>query len=214
MTRGGSSTDGPTACAATLLDAGAQQQDKVAQYLYNCPEYLESMFAAFKAGLVPVNTNYRYADDELVYLWDNADAVAVVFHGTFAEHIERVRDRAPAGPHLAVGRRRHRALPDWASPYEDAAASRHGRVAGAVGPRRRRPLPALHRRHDRHAEGRDVAPGRPRPAASAPSAADRRSGAGPVDCDVTRELINAPGRVDLPACPLMHGTGCSTPLTT
>ena len=40
-------------------------QDKVAQYLYNCPEYLESMFAAFKAGLVPVNTNYRYADDEL-----------------------------------------------------------------------------------------------------------------------------------------------------
>ena len=51
-----------------------QEQDKVAQYLYNCPEYLESVFAAFKAGLVPVNTNYRYADDELVYLWDNADA--------------------------------------------------------------------------------------------------------------------------------------------
>ncbi len=71
--------------AATLLERGAQQQDKIAQYLYNCPEYLESMFAAFKAGLVPVNTNYRYADDELVYLWDNADAVCVVFHGAFTE---------------------------------------------------------------------------------------------------------------------------------
>ena len=38
--------------ARTLLDAGAQQQDKVAQYLYNGPEYLESMYACFKAGLV------------------------------------------------------------------------------------------------------------------------------------------------------------------
>ena len=62
--------------ATALLAAGAQQQDKVAHYLYNCPEYLESMFGMFKAGLVPVNTNYRYSHDELVYLWTNADAVA------------------------------------------------------------------------------------------------------------------------------------------
>ncbi|PZS21153.1 MAG: acyl-CoA synthetase, partial [Acidimicrobiales bacterium] len=53
--------------AQVLLDAGLGRQAKVAQYLYNTPEYLESMFACFKAGLVPVNTNYRYAADELVY---------------------------------------------------------------------------------------------------------------------------------------------------
>ena len=70
--------------AKVLLVGGAGRQDKVAHYLYNCPEYMESMFALFKAGLAPVNTNYRYADDELVYLWDNADAVGVVFHGCFA----------------------------------------------------------------------------------------------------------------------------------
>src|SRR5918995_2431018 len=109
--------------ARFLLDAGAQEQDKVAQYLQNCPEYLESIFAAFKAGLAPINTNFRYADDELVYLWDNADCVAVVFHGSFTETIERIRDRVPrvaswlwvdddAGP-----------CPDWATPYEDAAAA-------------------------------------------------------------------------------------------
>ena len=45
------------AVARWLLDVGLEHQDKVAQYLYNCPEYLESMFAAFKVGLVPVNTN-------------------------------------------------------------------------------------------------------------------------------------------------------------
>ena len=79
--------------ARTLLDAGAGKQDKVAQYLYNCPEYLESLFACFKASLVPVNTNYRYTKDELVYLWDNADAVAVVFHGSFVDTIEAIRHR-------------------------------------------------------------------------------------------------------------------------
>ena len=77
--------------AAALLAGGAAQQDKVAHYLYNCPEYLESMFGMFKAGLVPVNTNYRYTEDELAYLWDNSDAVAVVFHGTFTERCAALR---------------------------------------------------------------------------------------------------------------------------
>ena len=81
--------------AYSLLESGTQKQDKVAQYLYNCNEFLESQFAIFKAGLVPVNTNYRYASDELVYLWTNADAVAAVFHGTFVETIEGIIDRVP-----------------------------------------------------------------------------------------------------------------------
>jgi acyl-CoA synthetase (AMP-forming)/AMP-acid ligase II len=51
--------------ASTLLAAGLERQQAVAQYLYNCPEYMESMFAAFKAALVPVNNNNRYTADEL-----------------------------------------------------------------------------------------------------------------------------------------------------
>ncbi len=105
--------------AKALLDVGVKRQDKVAHYLYNGPEYLESMFAMFKVGLAPVNTNYRYTEDELVYLWDNADAVAVVFHGTFVDRIEGLRHRVPrvrswmwvddgSGP-----------CPDWATPYEE-----------------------------------------------------------------------------------------------
>src|SRR5713101_3326124 len=80
---------------SALLELGATQQASVAQYLYNCPEYLESVFATFKAGLVPVNTNYRYADDELVYIWDNADVAIVVFHDTFTERVERIRSQVP-----------------------------------------------------------------------------------------------------------------------
>ena len=148
--------------ATTLLGSGAVEQDKVAQYLYNAPEYMESIFAAFKAGLAVVNTNYRYAADELVYLWDNADVIAVVFHGTFAEQIEQIRAKVPrirtwlwvddgSGP-----------CPDWAVPYEVGRRRGHRRQrAGRLGSQWRPPAAALHRRHHRHAEGRHVAPGRP-----------------------------------------------------
>src|SRR6185503_10914594 len=50
--------------AKALLDAGVERQDKVAHYLYNGNEYLESLFGIEKASLVPVNTNYRYGDEE------------------------------------------------------------------------------------------------------------------------------------------------------
>jgi fatty-acyl-CoA synthase len=108
--------------AAALLRApGVEHQAKVAEYLYNSPEYLETLFASFKAGLVPVNTNYRYTDDELVYLWDNADAVAVVFHGCFTETIERIRHRvARVGLWLWVDDGTG-PMPSWAEAYEGAA---------------------------------------------------------------------------------------------
>ena len=51
--------------ALALLEDGAQQQDKVALYVHNGPEYMESCTGAWKAGLAPVNTNYRYTADEL-----------------------------------------------------------------------------------------------------------------------------------------------------
>ena len=65
------------ALARRLLDAGLGHQAKVAQYLHNGPEYVEALFACFKASLVPVNTNYRYVEAELVYLWRDADVEAV-----------------------------------------------------------------------------------------------------------------------------------------
>ncbi|MBJ7426388.1 MAG: AMP-binding protein [Ilumatobacteraceae bacterium] len=107
--------------ASTLLQAGVRQQDKVAQYMYNCPQYLESIFATFKAGLAPVNTNYRYTDDELVYIWDNADVVAVVFHGVFAETIERLRHRVPGVIAWLWVDDGSGSCPMWATDYEVCA---------------------------------------------------------------------------------------------
>ena len=66
-------------------------QDHVALYLHNGNEYLEGMLGAFKARCVPVNVNYRYVDEELVYLFENAQARAVVYHACFAPTLARIR---------------------------------------------------------------------------------------------------------------------------
>jgi fatty-acyl-CoA synthase len=68
---------------------------KVAQLLYNCPEYIESVFAAFKVRATPVNVNYRYLADEVAYILSNSDAEVLVFHGSLADRLAGVRDRAP-----------------------------------------------------------------------------------------------------------------------
>ena len=183
--------------AQALLDAGLQRQDKVAQYLYNCNEYLESLFGAVKVSGVPVNTNYRYTDDELVYLWDNSDAVAVVFHGAFVETIERVRSRVPGvklwlwvddgtGP-----------CPEWAAPYEEAANSASGRVGTQRGP------DDIYMLYTGGTTGM-------------PKGVMWRQGdlidayARNMDPNATWQMPAAPGGVCLPACPLMHGTGAFT----
>jgi fatty-acyl-CoA synthase len=64
-------------------------------YLYNSPEYCETNFAAMKIRGIPVNVNYRYLDDELAYLLENADAEAVVFHSSLGDRVARVRARLP-----------------------------------------------------------------------------------------------------------------------
>jgi len=190
--------------AATLLSAGAGRQDKVAHYLYNCPEYLESMFGLFKAGLVPVNTNYRYTEDELVYLWENADAVAVIFHGTFTERCAVMRARVQGVRTWIWVDDGTDECPEWATSYEEAACSSSQRTAppwgrspddlyilftgGTTG----MPKGVMWRQDD--LVGSLDAPSRtPLPAAPGWDEFDAR--------------MSKPGPRNLPAAPLMHGTG-------
>ncbi|MFI4974853.1 MAG: AMP-binding protein [Caulobacterales bacterium] len=121
------------ALARHLLDAGLQRQSKVAAYLYNGPEYLETYYAAFKAGLAPVNTNYRYVADELIYLFDNADAEAVVFHASFAPTVEQIRGRLPLVKRwIALAEPGH-SVPAWADDYDAIVARETGRTTAPWG---------------------------------------------------------------------------------
>ena len=111
--------------ARALLDAGAQHQDKVAQYLYNAPEYLESYFAAFNEGLAPFNINYRYVEGELSYLFGNADLKALVYEQGFGPRVQHCIASLPDLAHAVViddGSGADPGLPD-AVAYEDAVAA-------------------------------------------------------------------------------------------
>jgi acyl-CoA synthetase (AMP-forming)/AMP-acid ligase II len=191
--------------AAWLGSLGVERQARVAQYLYSGPAYLESLFGCFKAGLVPVNTNYRYGVDELAYLWHDAGCSAVVFHGAFAERIEEVRARADdlairgwlwvddgSGP-----------KPEWAVDVEEIATSaarcatpppRSGDdlwllyTGGTTG----RPKGVMWRQDDMFCVVNRTS------AVRYPEHADPSVIAG---------TLERPGPVLIPAAPLMHGTG-------
>jgi len=70
-------------------------QDHVALYLHNGNEYLEGMLGAYKARCAPFNVNYRYVEEELLYLFDNADARAIIYHEAFAPTLAAIRDQLP-----------------------------------------------------------------------------------------------------------------------
>ncbi|MFB4308286.1 AMP-binding protein [Actinomadura sp. GTD37] len=119
--------------AAALLDGRASRDDRVALYLRNSPEYMEVQHAAFKIGIPAVNTNYRYRDEELRYLFDDADVTSVVFHGSFTETMEGIRETSPRLRRLVHVDDGTEPCPDWAVPYEQAAASADGPVRSPWG---------------------------------------------------------------------------------
>ncbi len=197
--------------ASTLVAQGATRQDKVALYLYNGPEYMEATFACYKASLVPVNTNYRYVEDELIYLWENADAVAVIFHGCFTNLVDKIRDRVPGVKTWLWVDDGEADCPTWATPYEAAAAPTADRATGD-GPR----------------DGDDIVmiytggtTGMPKGVMWRQDDLIRATCAtglplivqDPEDVggyDALLEALVTAGAPGLPACPLMHGTGWFT----
>ena len=74
-----------------LLGAGVRPGEHVGIYAYNGVEWVEGMVALYKISAVPVNINYRYVEQELRYLCDNADLVAVILQREFAPRLAAIR---------------------------------------------------------------------------------------------------------------------------
>ena len=197
--------------AAALRDAGLGPNSKVAQYAYNSNEYSEGVFATLKLRAVPVNVNYRYTEDELLYLLDNSDAEALIFHGSLGEQVAKVLDRAPrlklvaqiddGAPHL-----------DGCEHFEDLATRTEpmGRIERSgddlyflyTGGTTGMPKGVMWRNEDLFGTlAESVYPlfGQPLP--------DRSSEAGTVAQAMVDGGVST---VHLPGSPLMHGTGAFT----
>ncbi len=86
--------------AHALAARGIGKDDRVGLYLLNGSEYMEGSLAAHKIRAVPINVNYRYAEDELRYLFKDAGLKALIFHREFAPKVAAVRGEFPALAHF------------------------------------------------------------------------------------------------------------------
>ena len=81
--------------ATALVDAGLSPNSKAGLYLNNSNEYLIGQNAIFKIGGVPINVNYRYVEEELIYLLDNSDSEAVFYHACYGDRINKISKSLP-----------------------------------------------------------------------------------------------------------------------
>jgi acyl-CoA synthetase (AMP-forming)/AMP-acid ligase II len=166
------------------------------------------MVAAFKISAVPVNTNFRYGPEEILYLFDNADAEAVVFHASFSELLDGIRDRLPKVKRWYVVADEAGAGPAWAVPYESVVGAGADAVR-APWPRTGDDLLLLYTGGTtgmpkgvmwRQDDLVNVLGAGGSPVLGIPAAQTVEEMAG-------RVVPDTPGPVMLVACPLMHGTG-------
>jgi 3-oxocholest-4-en-26-oate---CoA ligase len=96
-----------------LAAEGVGAGDHVGIYAYNCAEWVEALWAVFKLRAVWINVNYRYVEDELAYIFENADLKALVHQQEFGPRVDAVRKHLPLLQHTLV-------IEDG---YEDALAA-------------------------------------------------------------------------------------------
>ncbi|MFF2774149.1 acyl-CoA synthetase [Streptomyces sp. NPDC058052] len=107
-----------------LIDAGVRPGEHLGLHLYNGVEYLQTVLACLKARIVPVNVNYRYVEEELVYLYRDADLTALVYDAEFTDRVAAALPRSEKLRHLVrVGTPPEGAAALGSVPLEEAEAA-------------------------------------------------------------------------------------------
>ncbi|MCP5178381.1 MAG: acyl-CoA synthetase [Pseudomonadales bacterium] len=198
--------------ARALATRGVGVGDKVAFYLRNSPAYSQLLGACFKGRFTHVNVNYRYVEDELVYIIDNSDSTVVAFDEDFADRIVAIRSRLPnvkVWLQSGSGTR-----PDFAEDFAHLLNAGDGSPLGITrsaddllflytGGTTGMPKGVMWRHEDQWlagAAGANAAMGGVRPATLAAHLDNVKASGG--------------GGRTIPCCPLMHGTGLFTAMGT
>ena len=191
-----------------MLEAGAEPGDKVGFYLRNGNEYMETLAACFKARLTHVNVNYRYLEDELWYILDNSDAAVVVYSAEFKDRLQTIRERLPkVRLWLQAGAD---PVADFAQSYERLAEAGDGSPLGLqrqpddllflyTGGTTGYPKGVMWEHNVLMASG---------------SATLKQEAADTLQEYGERVRQAHPAQRQLPACPMMHGTGLLTAMNT
>ena len=78
---------------------GIEKGRNVAILMQNCPEFIEGLYACFKAGIGAVPINFRLHPEECAFIIDNSEAVAVILADDFRDSLYGLRDRMPMVRH-------------------------------------------------------------------------------------------------------------------
>jgi len=81
--------------AHALMDIGIKKGEHVAILMFNCHQYLESYFALAKIGAVAVPLNFRLHAEELKYIVNSADAVALITDTAFGAAVRNMQADLP-----------------------------------------------------------------------------------------------------------------------
>ena len=117
--------------AHELAARGIGPGDRVGIYGLNSVQWVETLWAVFKVRGVWININYRYVEDELRYVFDNADLKALVFDRQYAPRVAAVRDCMPASSHLVCIDDHSGAAETHVAPTSDASSGSSEPVASA-----------------------------------------------------------------------------------
>src|SRR3984885_13486238 len=88
--------------AHLLAARGVGPGDDVGIYALNCVEWVETAWATFKLRAVWININYRYVEDELRYLFNNAELSALIHQRAYAPNVKGLLPELPQLRHVVV----------------------------------------------------------------------------------------------------------------
>jgi 3-oxocholest-4-en-26-oate---CoA ligase len=104
-----------------LAGRGIGVGDHVGIYAKNSVEHVVALLAVFKIRAVAINVNYRYVENELNYLFDNSDMVALLHERPYAPLVAATAPRHEKLTTIV-------AMPDPTDPHNDADISGYGAI--------------------------------------------------------------------------------------
>ena len=89
--------------ARSLQSMGLKHGERCAVLAYNCLEFVETLFAAAKLGLIVVPLNWRLAPAELAFILSDSSTETLLFDSDFAGTMEALKGQTPLRRFIAFG---------------------------------------------------------------------------------------------------------------